>query len=282
MFTQLNTFAKAGIYYLITFGLAVVVAIFGEQLGEISMLITMFTPTVATLLMLLVITRDGYTWEGWKILGLHRLGVRGWPLAILLPLVILGTTYCIIWATGIGRFIAPEFEGTITLGTLVSSFVGLLVGFGLAEEIGWRGYLLPNLLPMGRTRALLLSGLMHGAYHLPLMLLTPYYHGTGNRWIVVALFLLTTTAAGVCYGYLRLTTNSVWPASLAHNTFNSLWTAFSSMTVAVSSPLLLEYLAGESGIITLIGVSLTALWLINRLNRREQPQPVQPVLAPSH
>lgn len=282
MFTQLNSITKAAIYYIIAFGLALAVALFGEQLGEISMLITMFTPTVATLLMLLVVTRDGYTWEGWKILGLHRLGVSGWPLAILLPLLILGTTYCIIWATGIGRLTMPEFEGTITLGTLVGSFVSLLVGFGLAEEIGWRGYLLPNLLPMGRTRALLLSGLMHGAYHLPLLLLTPYYHGSGNRWTVVTLFLLTITAAGVCYGYLRLTTDSVWPASIAHNAFNSIWMAFSSMTIAVASPLLLEYLAGESGIITLIGVWLTAFWLIRRLNRPEQAVPVQAVLAPTH
>lgn len=28
-------------------------------------------------------------------------------------------------------------------------------GIALAEEIGWRGYLLPHLLPLGHTRALL-------------------------------------------------------------------------------------------------------------------------------
>jgi CAAX protease family protein len=75
--------------------------------------------------------------------------------------------------------------------------------FGLAEEIGWRGYLLPHLVPLGRSRALLLSGLLHGLWHLPIMLMTSTYHENGNRLIVVALFLLSLTAAGVLYGYLR-------------------------------------------------------------------------------
>jgi DNA-binding CsgD family transcriptional regulator len=79
---------------------------------------------------------------------------------------------------------------------------------------------------------------------MPLLLLTPFYHGLGNRWIVVPLFLLTLTAAGMFYGYLRLTTNSVWPAALAHSSFNAFWNLFSRLTIAVS-PLALEYLAGE-------------------------------------
>jgi len=33
-------------------------------------------PTVAALVMLLVLTRDGYTKEGWNSLGLHCLGLN--------------------------------------------------------------------------------------------------------------------------------------------------------------------------------------------------------------
>jgi membrane protease YdiL (CAAX protease family) len=36
----------------------------------------------------------------------------------------------------------------------------LATTFLLCEEIGFRGYLLPKLLPLGRKRALLLSGLV--------------------------------------------------------------------------------------------------------------------------
>jgi membrane protease YdiL (CAAX protease family) len=87
------------------------------------------------------------------------------------------------------------------------------------------------------------------------------------------LFLLTLTAAGVFYGYLRLTTNSVWPAALAHGAFNMFWTTFSAITIAVGSADVLEYWAGESGVITLVEVALVAAWLIYRLQR--QPAVVQ-------
>jgi uncharacterized protein len=36
------------------------------------------TPTVVALIMLLVVTREGYSREGWKVLGLHRLGLNVW------------------------------------------------------------------------------------------------------------------------------------------------------------------------------------------------------------
>jgi membrane protease YdiL (CAAX protease family) len=224
--------------------------------------------------MLLVVTRDGHRWEGWKILGLHRLGLSGWPLAIVGPLFVLSCTYGIVWITGIGRLNLAGFGGWANL------LSGLLIGtlYAMAEEIGWRGYLLPHLLPLGRTRALLVSGLLHGIYHLPLMLMTPFYHEGGNRFIVVVLFLATLTAAGVIYGYLRLTTDSVWPAAVAHNVFNTVWETYATMTVAGSSLALLEYLAGESGILTLIGVVVMAAWLLYRLNRKEQPVQVATLL----
>jgi uncharacterized protein len=277
MLPQIGSVTKAGLYYVITFVLAVVVAMFGERLGEMSRLVSMFTPLAAVLIMLLVVTRDGYRWAGWRNLGLHRLGLSGWPLAILGPIFVLSCTYGIVWLTGIGRIEWSNFGG---MSDLVSS---LLIGtlYAMAEEVGWRGYLLPMLLPLGRTRALLLSGLLHGVYHLPLMLMTPYYHGGGNRFIVIFLFLATMTAAGVIYGYLRLTTESTWPAAVAHNVFNTFWETYATITVAVASPVLLEYLAGESGVLTLLGVVVMASWLIYRLNRQEQPVQTDALLPAS-
>jgi membrane protease YdiL (CAAX protease family) len=105
-------------------------------------------------------------------------------------------------------------------------------------------------------------------WHLPVMLLTPFYHSLGNRFIVVPLFLLSITTAGVFYGYLRLTSNSVWPAAIAHRAVNTFWDQFSTLTVPVS-PLALEYLAGESGVFTLIGIILIAGWLLYRLNQKQ-------------
>jgi membrane protease YdiL (CAAX protease family) len=224
----------------------------------------MFTPLAAVLLMLLVVTRDGYTRAGWRTLGLHRAGWGSWRLAVLGPLLVLGCTYTIVWSTGIGRLDLTNSQGMIDF--LLNLVISLIIGslFALAEEIGWRGYLLPHLLSLEPMRALLLSGLLHGLWHLPLMLLTPFYHASGNRFIVVGLFLLTLTVAGVLYGYLRLTSGSLWPVALAHGALNTFWWQFSSLTVATSSSLLLEYLAGESGLLSLLGAVLLASWLVYR------------------
>ena len=129
---------------------------------------------------------------------------------------------------------------------------------------------------------MLVSGFLHGVWHLPLILMTPFYHSSGNRLIVVTLFLLTMTAAGVFYGYLRLKSGSIWPAALAHSAFNTFWETFMAWTLAAASPLALEYLAGESGLITLVGVVVMAGWLVYRVNRPVRPVPVDPLLAASH
>jgi membrane protease YdiL (CAAX protease family) len=276
MFTQLGSLTKASVYYLIAIALALIVAAFGQRLGERSAIITMFTPLAATLLMLLVVTRDGYSRVGWQELGLHRAGWRSWGLALLGPLLLMGCTYTIVWSTGVGHLDLSAYTGYVgMISLLLNLIVGLVVTslLALAEEIGWRGYLLPHLLPLGNVRAMLLSGLLHGLWHLPLMLMTPFYHAGGNRFIVVGLFLLTLTIAGVLYGYLRLTSGSVWPAVLAHGSINTFWNQFSVLTVAASSPLLLEYLAGESGLLSLLGALLLAGWLLYRWY--QQPHQVQ-------
>jgi membrane protease YdiL (CAAX protease family) len=100
----------------------------------------------------------------------------------------------------------------------------------------------------------------------------------------VPLFLLTFTVGGLLYGYLRLSTGSVWPASLAHSAHNCFWALFGSMTVA-ASPLATEYLAGETGLLPIVGYGLLAIWLVPRLGLRERragvarPGLVQPTRA---
>jgi membrane protease YdiL (CAAX protease family) len=278
MFSQFSSPAKATQYFSLALSLILLLALLGQGLGETLLAIAMFTPLAAVLLMQFIITRDGATRDGWRILGLHRLGLRAWGFAILGPFFALLCTYGIAWGTGMGRLDPGVLDRVIMLDGPVSIlqtiFIilrGLLIStlLALGEEIGWRGYMLPHLLVLGRTRALLLSGLLHGIWHLPLLLLTPFYHTSGDRWTVIPLFLLTLTAAGVFYGYLRLTSGSVWPAALAHGAFNMFWSTFSAMTIAVTSAEVLEFWAGESGIITLIQVLLAAAWLIYRL--RHQP-----------
>jgi membrane protease YdiL (CAAX protease family) len=267
MFRNLSDLTKASTFYILAFSLALGVAFLSQVFGEGVLLISMFTPLMAVLLMFFVVTRDGYSRAGWLSLGLHSAGARSWGLAVLLPLLAIGGAYGAAWSIGIGQPSLPAGQGLLALPVklLISIVIGALLG-ALGEEVGWRGYLLPHLMSLGRTRAMLLTGFLHGVWHLPGMLLTPFYHNLGNRFIVVALFMISITIAGVFYGYLRLTSNSVWPVAIAHRAVNTIWDQFTTLTVPVS-PLALEYLAGESGLFTLIGIILIAVWLLYRLNQ---------------
>lgn len=280
MFTNLSNYAKAALFYGLAVGMAVIVALGATGLGERTVILNMLTPLLAVLLMLLVVTGDGYHKAEWQALGLHGAEFSQWGLALSGPLLVLGITYGLVWSTGIGRLVWPTEQSGIDL--ILNLVINLLfaVLFALSEEIGFHGYLLPHLLVLGRTRALLLSGLLHGAWHLPIMLLTPYYHSDGNRWIIISLFLLTLTAAGVFYGYLRLTSASTWPAAIAHGAFNTFWNQFSTLTVAVGSSLVLEYLAGESGLLTLIGTAVLAGWLLYRSNLPQANVDLRPIIRP--
>ncbi|QBE48348.1 CPBP family intramembrane metalloprotease [Leucobacter triazinivorans] len=91
-----------------------------------------------------------------------------------------------------------------------------IVGFG--EELGWRGWLLPALRPLGLWPALLLSGAIWGLWHAPLTLLG---HNYGLMdWRGVALMTINCTILGVLFGWLRLRTGSVWPATIGHGALN--------------------------------------------------------------
>ena len=274
MFTRLSELGKGLAFYGIVFALIVGVT-FVPLDGDTLLKLAMLLPTVAVLLMLLVVTRDGYSRAGWASLGLHRAGIKGWPLAVLAPLAVLGAAHGFVWSTGIATFSPPAgLDAAGWASGLAQGIVGNLViatlTVSLGEELGWRGYLLPRLATsLGNRRGMALTGLLHGLFHMPIIFLTPFYHPDGNRWIFAPLFLAAFTVGGLLYGYLRLSTDSVWPASLAHSAHNYVWALFGSMTVA-TSPLAAEYLAGESGMLIIVGYGAVAAWLL-LLRTRARP-----------
>ena len=256
--------ARAGLAFLVAFALAGAVVAFGEPLGEGVGLMTMFTPAIAVLVVMLA-TGEARSRAAWKGLGLGRAGWRGWPLAILAPVLVLLAAYSVVWALGLADFVAPQLTRSLPE-TGAEVIIGLVLGLGLAlaEEIGWRGYMLPRLAALGPLGAMLLVGLLHGIWHLPLIVLTPFYHPDGNLLVVVPLFLATLTLAGVFYGWLRLATGSVWPVAVAHAVFNDALAALGGVT-ANASPTVQEYVAGESGVLVIAGLAVVALVLSRRV-----------------
>jgi uncharacterized protein len=284
MFTKLTDTNKAAIFSVLVLLMALVAAVlirFLDLTPNLGMwILWSCTPTVAALIMLLVLTRDGYSREGWKVLGLHRLGLSVWWIAFGLTLLITVAASAVVWATPLASFVVPEGGILDSLINLLIQVAILMFTFSLAEEIGMRGYLLPKLLPLGRTRALALSGLVFATWHMPLILLTPFFP-IGNELISVPLFYATVVAATFVYGYLRLYTGSVWPASLAHAVHNAAWGVLGAFTLTSYPVIVNKYLVGDFGLLILVGAVIGAVWLNRRLMKGDPGEP-RPSVASGH
>jgi membrane protease YdiL (CAAX protease family) len=244
-----------------------------------------FTPTVAALIMLLVVTREGYSKEGWKSLGLHRLGLSVWWIAFGVTLLITVAASAVVWATPLASFAIPEGGIINPVINFLIQFVLLVLFFALGEEIGMRGYLQPRLMSLGRTRALLLVGLVWGTWHMPLYYFVAKLFPVGNVLFFLPLFYGTIVAASFFFGYMRIYTGSIWPASIAHAVHNAAWDVLGAVTLITASPVLVNvYLVGDFGLLILIGAAIGAIWFGRRYKRgMDEAQSGQevPRVAPS-
>ncbi|MPM94319.1 hypothetical protein SDC9_141465 [bioreactor metagenome] len=118
------------------------------------------------------------------------------------------------------------------------------------EEWGWRGYLLPKLTEiMKPIWAVLLSGLIHGLWFLPLVCLG-YNYGVGYAgfpYLGIAAMCVFIVAISVFLSYVTYRTRSFLPAALARGAIN----AFASIG--------LYYLYASSEIEPFIGPAPTGI-----------------------
>ena len=265
MFTKLTDTNKAAIFAVLVLclsvGAALLIRFLDLHQGFVLFSIWSFTPTVAALIMLLVVTRDGYSKEGWKSLGLHRLGLGVWWIAFGLTLLITVAASAVVWVTPLASFVIPEGGIINALINFLIQFAILVLTFALGEEIGMRGYLQPHLMSLGRTRALLVVGLVWATWHMPLYYFMAKLFPVGNVLFFLPLFYGTIVAASFFFGYLRIYTGSTWPASIAHSVHNAAWGVLGALTVTSSPVLVNLYLVGDYGILILIGVVIGAIWL---------------------
>jgi len=291
MFTKLTDTSKGAIFAVLVLclavGAALLIRVLDFSTGAVMWTIWSITPTVATLIMLLVVTREGYSKESWKSLGLHRLGLNVWWIAFGVTLLITVAASAVVWATPLASFVVPE-GGIIDPILSFFIFFGMTVlFFGLSEEIGMRGYLQPHLMTLGRTRALFLVGLVFGTWHMPLIFLAPAQvdFPTGNLLLFFPLFYGTSVAASFFFGYLRIYTGSIWPASIAHAVHNAVWNVVGAFTLITAAPVLVNvYLVGDFGLLILIGTAIGAIWVGHRFKSgmdEAQPGTEVPEVAPA-
>ena len=127
----------------------------------------------------------------------------------------------------------------------VGTVVGVVTAAG--EEIGWRGYLLTRLIDAGVPRPVLVSGVIWGLWHVPLIVAGVYIADSGqSRLLTVLLFMVTVISFGVIIARFRLATGSVWPAIVLHAAWNSIiQQGFDRSTTGANAALW----TGEAGIL---------------------------------
>ena len=205
--------------------------------------VMMFTPTVATVVVVLALRAPRKHRRAF--LGIWPLGPLGrWlrylgialvaPIAIVVAAVFLSAAFGWIDLdlAGLSGFRA-QLAAAVPAGTplpplhllLVLQLVQIPLGavinsvFAAGEEIGWRGWLQPALMPLGAWQAILITGVAWGLWHSPVILLG---YNFGRTDITGVLFMVGGCVMwGLFLGWLRLRTDSVWPAALAHGSLNA-------------------------------------------------------------
>jgi CAAX protease family protein len=184
-----------------------------ERLGPAATLGTMLTPMIAALVMRLFVTREGLKGS----LGLLR-SPKYYLTALVLPPVFVTAVVLIVQALGLGEFRWSEANWFVFLMLLLIALPVTLFTFG--EEYGWRGYLLPRLLPLGEIRASVLLGVVWGMWHLPLLLAGLNYPGV-NIWLAVIIFTFVTVALSFTYTWFYVASSgSVLVAAVFHASTN--------------------------------------------------------------
>lgn len=270
-----------GITFALTLMVTIIMASSGMKItgtnniiaGQMVLVGLMFAPALATL-----IVRQFITKEGWKDAGLrwgdfkHYFKIW-WTIPSLFIIIYLITAifYRPDWsmttfAVQSGITDLPDSPVLMLLGMFVvtlfiTPFVNSVAGFG--EELGWRGYLLPKLMPLGTKQALIVHGIIWGLWHVPLVLLLGF-GGFSNNWLGALMFLALVTLIGIYFGYLRLTSGSTVVAAWAHGVFNSqsygIW--------IVLFPEVNKFIGGLTGVFGLIVFAVLAWYIFKLLNKK--------------
>lgn len=152
----------------------------------------------------------------------------------------------------------------------LGAIFNMIPAFG--EEIGWRGWLVPALRPLGVWPALIASGAIWGLWHTPVILLGHNYGFTD--WRGVALMILGCIAWGLLFGWARLRSASVWPAVIGHGSLNAAAGLFAIVAAAGEPPAL--WLVNPLGISGVIVVAIAVAVLLVSGQFGKEPELTRP------
>jgi membrane protease YdiL (CAAX protease family) len=168
---------------------------------------------------------------GWKW-GETKYQIRSWYI----PLLYASIAYAIVWIFHLGAFGNPDFYDSlaksmhlggppwisIVLGIVLIGTYGLVrsVSSALGEEIGWRGFLVPELAKTTSfTTTSLVSGIVWSLWHYPILIYGDYNAGTPT-WYGLTCFTVMVIAMSFVFAWMRLKSGSLWTGAILHGSHN--------------------------------------------------------------
>ncbi len=208
-------------------------AIVQQTVATTAWALAMWAPGIAAIVATVFVAKQGF-----RALNLNRFGrFRFYLVAWFLPPALVVATIFLTVLFRAGTFDlnftfmrqsleaaggqATPPEAVVAAQIIAALLIGPLfnIVFALGEELGWRGFLLPKLLPLGPWKAMLISGAIWGLWHAPAILQGHNYPDHP----VLGVFLMVVFCAllGVIFSWLYLETKSVWAPALAHGSLNA-------------------------------------------------------------
>jgi len=281
--------AGVALFILLTFGISWVIWLGLAALGvsfTIRVAIGMFGPAIAATIVR-IIRREGFADAGLRLAARGRKGVvRIYIAAYIIPPILIAAGIGLALLTGVQHWAFSDnlhaLANTLTaqmqsrgrslpsgLSTYQLALITILsqtvLAFTLAiplnmiftfgEEFGWRGYLLPRLSPLGGVQAAIITGIVWGLWHAPIIILNGYNY-PGHPWLGVVMMVIFTVALSMIFAWLRFRSGSVWPSTLAHAAFNA-QAGFAIVFLSQADSLL----RAPIGIIGLLPTIAFAIWL---------------------
>jgi uncharacterized protein len=235
------------------------------------------------------------TREGWQSSMLRPRIKSAWPYwlaAWVLPAVMTIAGAALFYLL-YPQYFDPDLErlsmmlpaGTVSpwLFVLIQSIQAIIIAplinsfFTFGEEFGWRGYLLPKLMPLGGRMAVLVSGVIWGVWHWPVIAMGHNYglDYPGAPWLGMLAMVWFTFVAGIFLSWVTLRSASVWPAVIGHAAINGIaGVAFLPQVLGVEPNLLIG--PYPTGLIGSIGFTLVALWILLHPRALDPMQPPVP------
>jgi membrane protease YdiL (CAAX protease family) len=181
-----------------------------------SIVVGMFAPALAAVIMRRFVTKEPLRTS----LGPIRRRGKYFAIALVAPALTIALLVNVAVGFHIAHFHAKANIVALVIGLALNALtLNAILAFG--EEYGWRGYLLPKLLPLGEARAAVIVGIIWGLWHAPLLITGLNYPGV-NPWIAVAMFVPTAVLMSMLFTRLYVAAGgSVIVVTLLHGSLNA-------------------------------------------------------------